>query len=275
MERPWSRYSCGMDINGMFLEPSNQGRQGMESRRFRLSRSKMLDFLDELEAAGGKARSLYLPSGLSLVEVESLLKEALETPTIPPGLAELVASSETGAILFWGFYRRCLILPPFPVTERYLAHSYDATILRSLLKRSFTVALILIRLGAYAIGICQGEKLIASKNGTGLVHARHKQGGSSQRRFERHREKQIEYFLDRVCQHVREQLEPHARAVDYVVYGGARTTILLLRKRCAFLQQFDNRTLPPLLTIPEPRKAVLEAAIGDVWSSTVVEWYER
>jgi hypothetical protein len=29
-----------------------------------------------------------------------------------------------------------------------------------------------------------------------------------------------------------------------------------------------------LLDIPEPRKAVLERALGNVWSTTVTEWYE-
>ena len=245
------------------------------SRRFQLRRLKMLGLLDELEAAGGKAKSLYVPPGLSLPEVESLLHVVLEAEPIPPNLAELAAGSETGAVLFWGSSRRCLVVPPFPVTEKYLTHDYDVEPLRSLLQHDFTLALILVRLGAYAIGICQGEKLIVSKVGTGLVHARHKKGGSSQRRFERHREKQIEYFLDRVCGHAKERLEPTAEALDYVVYGGARTTILSLRKRCPFLARFDNRTLPPLLNIPEPRRAVLEAAIGQVWSSGVTEWYDN
>ena len=131
-----------------------------------------------------------------------------------------------------------------------------------------------MRLGAYAIGICDGENLVSSKVGTGLVHGRHRQGGSSAHRFERHRDKQIEYFLTRVCQHAREQLEPQAKALDYVVYGGAWTTILLLQKQCPFLGQFDEPTLPPLLDIPEPRQAVLETAVNRVWSSTVIEWRE-
>jgi len=232
----------------------------------------MLGFIEQLGEAGDKAESLYVPSGLPLPEVESLLEKTLGTLAIPQELAELVTRSETGAIVFWGSSQRYLVLPPFPITEKYFAQGYDVARLRSLLKRDFMVALILVRLGAYAIGLCQGESLIISKVGTGLVHGRHKKGGSSQQRFQRHREKQIEYFLDRVCGHAQERLEPQARTLDYIVYGGARTTILSLQKRCSFLRQFDTRILPPLLDIPEPRKAVLETAVGRVWSSNVIEW---
>ena len=59
-----------------------------------------------------------------------------------------------------------------------------------------------------------------------------------------------------------------------MVYGGARTTILLLRRQCPFLGQFDDRILRMLLDIPEPRKAVLEKAIGTIWSTDVIEWCE-
>ena len=244
------------------------------SKRFFLGRAKMLAFLDELEAADSAARSLYIPPGLSRTEVEDSLKEVLNTPDIAANMTELAASSATGVVIFWGASRRFLVSPPFPITEKHFAPGYSVEPLRTLLRHDFSVALILVRLGSYAVGICRGESLIASKVGTGLVHGRHKKGGSSQQRFQRHREKQIESFLDRVCGHIKEKLEPQARTLDYLVYGGARTTILSLQKRCPFLQQFDNRTLAPLLDIPDPRQAVLETAVGRIWSSKVVEWYD-
>jgi len=245
----------------------------VQSRRFLLSRSKALKFLDELEKADNDAISLYMPNGLSISEIEDSLEKVLDVQAVPPEISELIADSETGAALFWGSARRCLIVPPFPMRERYYAQGYDVEPLRTLLKRDFTIVLVLIRLGAYAIGVSQGEQLITSKVGTGLIHSRHRQGGSSAHRFERHREKQIEYFLNRVCGHIREQLEPHAKAIDYMLYGGAKTTIQLIKKQCPFLEHFEKRTLPPLLTIPDPRQSVLEAAIGQVWSSQVIEWH--
>ena len=242
------------------------------SRRFFLSRAKMIGFLDELEAAAGEARSLYIPFGLSQPEVDNLLEKVFDPRAIPPELAASAAGSKMGAVIFWSPSRTYLVSPPFPIEEKYFTEGYAVEPLRSLLKRDFMVALVLVRLGAYAVGICQGESLIISKVGTGLVHGRHKKGGSSQQRFQRHRQNQIDSFLDRVCGHVRERLEPQARMLDYLVYGGAWTTILSLQKCCSFLRQFEGRLLPPLLDIPEPRKVVLETAIGRAWSSSVIEW---
>ena len=247
----------------------------LASERFFLGRLKMIGFLAELEATDDNtARSLYLPSGLSQPEIEALLEKVISPQLVPAEMAELVAGSRTGASLFWGSSLRCLVMPPFPVAEKAVFQGYAVEPLRSLLETDFKIALILVRLGAYAVGLCQGESLISSKVGTGLVHGRHKKGGSSQMRFQRHREKQIESFLNRVCGHVQERLQPHAKLVDYVVYGGARTTILSLQKRCPFLRQFDNSILPPLLDIPAPRKAVLEAAVSRIWSSCVMKWQD-
>lgn len=244
------------------------------SRRV-LNRTKMLDFLNEMEKTPCHGfRTLYLPPGVSSAEVENSIKEMPEHLDVMPQLAELASNSKTGSILFLSPERNFLALPPFPITERASLRSLAPEPLRSLLKPDYHIALILVRLGAYAIGVCNGENLVSSKVGTGLVHGRHKKGGSSQQRFARHRDKQIEYFLSRVCSHAREHFEPHQKALDYIIYGGARTTIQLLQKQCAFLSQLDKPALPPLLDIPEPRQAVLETAISRVWSSTVIEWQE-
>jgi len=232
----------------------------------------MLSFLDKLALTQGKAISLYLRRGTPQARVENLLRQVLAAIEVAPDMAGLISSSKMGAALFWNPEQSYLILPPFPIAEEYIANGYDVEPLRSLLSRDLLIALVLVRLGAYSIGICQGTKLIDSKTGTGLVHGRHKKGGSSQARFARHREKQIEQFLERACGHIREHLEPHARSLDYLVYGGARTTILALRKRCSLLSQFDDRILRMLLDIPEPRKAVLEKAISTIWSTDVIKW---
>jgi hypothetical protein len=239
-----------------------------------LSRAKMLDFIKELETKTSGARSLYLPPGLPQTEVETTLKKIAIGPDILPELSKIVVGSWTGAAIFWGPEARYIVLPPFPVSARLSANGLDTGPLQSLLERHRRMALVLVRLGAYAIGICDGEKLLSSKVGTGLVHGRHRQGGSSAHRFERHRDKQIEYFLTRVCQHTREQMEPIVKSLDYIVYGGARQTILLLQKQCPLLSKLATPALPPLLDIPDPRQAVLEQAVSRIWSSTVIECRE-
>lgn len=241
------------------------------TNRRQLSRRGTLRLLDNLETASGPAVSAYVPAGSRLPRTEGIPGDP-EGPL--PDLEKAVAHSPTGAVLFWGEPHRYLVLPPFPLREERVSRGYDVEPLRSFLKRDLAVALILVRLSAYAIGVFQGEKLVSSKVGTGHVHSRHKKGGSSQRRFERGREKQMEYFFQRICVRVREQLEPHARRLDYVVYGGERGTLLSFRQHCPFLAAFDQRTSGWLLNVRQPRQASLEAAIGDAWSSRVVQWHE-
>ena len=236
----------------------------------------MLSLLEELEEAEGPATSLYIPNDLPLPEVEKTLRAPLG-PGIEEALPDInkaVARSNTGAVIFWGEQGKYLLLPPFPIKERLFSSGYDVEPLRALLQQQLIVALILLRLGAYAVGVFQGETLLSSKVGTGLVHSRHRQGGSSARRFERHREKQIESFFTRVCGHVREHLEPYLKQLDYLIYGGERHTLLSFRKQCEFLQQFDERVLGTTLNVREPKQATLEAAISQAWSSEVVVWEE-
>jgi len=247
----------------------------LTSRQYRLNRLKTLDLLEGLEAVSDQAVSIYLPPGLSEANVSELVTNAIPVRDIPAKLFRYTAFSATGAAVFWGPSRKLIIQPPLPLTERFISPTIDFEQLRSILERNCSIALVLVRLGAFAVGVCQGEQLVTSKTGTSLVHGRHRKGGSSQRRFERRRENQARDFMERVCGHVRQQLEPHTSDLSYLVYGGARTTILSLKKQCSFLNQFEDRTLPPLLNIHRPRRAVLEEAITDVWSSTIIEWNEE
>ncbi|MDO8568629.1 MAG: Vms1/Ankzf1 family peptidyl-tRNA hydrolase [Dehalococcoidales bacterium] len=240
------------------------------ARQFFLTRAKMLAFLNELEGSAGGVRSVYLRVGLSPDKVKSRLEENFDPGGQPPELPGLIITSPTGAALFRGKPKTFLVLPPFPITVESSAPGYAAGPLRSLLKPDYRIALILVRLGSYAVGLCDGEKLVTSKVGTGLVHGRQRQGGSSAQRFHLRRENQIHSFLERVCGHVQEKLGTYEP--DFVAYGGARMTIAQLRKECRYLSRFEGRTLPPLLDIPDPRQAVLEAAIGRVWSSKIIEW---
>ena len=241
------------------------------STKFFLRRSKMLDFLNEVEQTHDLgAKSIYMPTGFSAPEIDVLLQKNGVHP-VPGEISQLASNSESGAILFWGNIRKCLVLPPFPLSEKNAFGGFVAEPLRRLLSSDFMVGLVLIHLGSYAIGICQGEKLVSSKVGTGLVHGRHKKGGSPQQRFQRRRENQVREFLDRVCLHTREHLDPYAQQIDYLVYGGPRQTVLLLQKRCPLLQSFEDRVLT-LLDVPSLRQHVLETAVVRIWSSCIIDW---
>ncbi|UCG54794.1 MAG: hypothetical protein JSV32_00825 [Dehalococcoidia bacterium] len=246
----------------------------MKSTKFFLRRSRMLDFLNEIERTPDlDAISVYMPPGFSTPEIEDLLQKG-GINSIPGELGQLASSAKNGSVLFWGNIRKCLVLPPFPLCDRIIFSGYAVDPLRPMLRKDFMIGLVLLHLGSYAVGICQGEKLISSKVGTGLIHGRHKKGGSSQQRFQRRREHQVQEFLDRVCLHAKEQIEPHAQLVDYIVYGGPSQTVLLLQKRCPFLQSLEDRVLP-LLDVTSLRQRVLETAVGRIWSSCIVDWQEE
>jgi peptide subunit release factor 1 (eRF1) len=243
--------------------------------RYKLPKVRMLRLLQELKANAIEIGSLCVPPQLSGREIAALLSNLQKTEQFPDDLAESIRSSPTGAILFWGPHHRYLVMPPFPVYEKRSANVCEIEPLHSLLNSEFKFALVLVRLGSFGLGVVRGETLLSSKVGTGLVHARHRQGGSSSHRFERHREKQMETFFTRVCTHARELLEPFAGQLDYVIYGGVRETLLDFRKQCRFLHQFDVKTLDITLDVREPNQAGLRQAIQEAWSSRIIQWDEK
>lgn len=244
-------------------------------KKYVLSRTKTLDLLRFLAgSSGGNDRTLYLPPSLSPSQLENQIKNLATPLKISGEILKVATASPTGAAVYRVEKQWRLIIPPFPFKDTIFFYNVETALLKTMLENDYTIGLLLVRLGSFACGVCRGEKLVTSKVGTGLIHGRHRQGGSSSHRFERHRDKQIETFLIRVCGHVREQLEPYAKAMDYMAYGGARTTILMAQKYCSFLEKLSKPVLPPLLDIPEPRLPVLKEAITRIWSSTIYEWSE-
>jgi peptide subunit release factor 1 (eRF1) len=246
----------------------------LSATRYKLSKTRLLHLLDELKANSIEVASLCIPPTSSRTDIEHMMESIVNIKTVPEDISKSVAESPTGAIMFWGPRHRYLVMPPFPINEQRSSDICEIEPLNALLNKEFLFGLVLVRMGAYGIAVVQGEKLVTSKVGTGLVHARHRQGGSSSHRFERHREKQMETFFTRVCGHTREQLEPYARQLEYVIYGGTKETLLEFRKQCHFLHQFDNRTLYLLLNIREPKQSGLQEAVQEAWSSRVVQWDE-
>jgi hypothetical protein len=245
----------------------------LTAREYHLKRPKLLSLLERLAEAGGAARSLYFKPGLPLSEIEGMISRELdEQASVVP--AALIYRSATGGVLYWGEAHKYLLLPPFPLAETGMQIGFQVEPLRGIVSADYTVAVIAVRLGSYGIGVFKGPRLVSSKVGTGLVHARHKKGGSSSGRFARHREKQIESFFTRVCGHLRDKVEPYLNQVDYAVYGGEAQTVTSFRKSCPLTRQLDGRTLEYLLNLREPRQASLVAAIEDVYAARVVHWYE-
>lgn len=246
----------------VFLSPSRQV----------LQRGRMLGLLERLHDKPGEATTAYFRPGGDGAALEKMIMLAHRLESPPQGLAKAVGSSGTGGALFWAEDLGLLVTTHFPMTEEFVTEGIEVGPLKEMICQDRSVALLVVRLGEYGVGVFRGETLVSSKVGGGLVHSRHRQGGSSAHRFERHRDKQIEAFFTRVCEHTREQLEPCLHNLHHLVYGGERHTLLAFRARCEFLKVFESRTLDVVLDVRHPRQRALEEAIGRVLSVAVTAW---
>ncbi|MCX5994238.1 MAG: Vms1/Ankzf1 family peptidyl-tRNA hydrolase [Chloroflexi bacterium] len=240
------------------------------TNRFNLTRSRALRWLDDLPGRE-VAFTLYIEPGTGRVEIEKLLAQALDRGETLDALAEKAVASPTGAAIFYQMSKSFVIWPPFPLAGGGLHRCCEPAPFRSMLEKDWQMGLVLVRLGRYSVGVFQGEKLLAGKAGTGLVHARHHKGGSSANRFARHREKQMEYFFTRVEGHAREILAPYVRSIDYIMYGGTRDTLLRMWKQCAFFESLRPKTVDRLIALREPRRSTFDDALEEAYMSTVYE----
>lgn len=123
------------------------------------------------------------------------------------------------------------------------------------------IGLLLARAGAVAVGVADGDRLVASKVETRYVQGRTAAGGWSQQRFARRRANQAKASANEAADLAARVLLPTASSLAALVCGGDRRTIdtILADPRLA--------PLAPLradrhLAVPEPRHAVLVDAVA-------------
>jgi hypothetical protein len=238
-----------------------------------LTRAGALRWLGKLEEAPPAFTAYFTPS-MPGPEIEKTLLAVLDRGQLLDEIAGKVEKSPTGAAVLYFMDKTFVIWPPFPLKENKIVRSYDAGLLKMMLEHDWRLGLVLVRLGHYAIGLFQGERLIEGKAGTGLVHARHHKGGSSANRFARHREKQMEYFFTRVEIHAREIIEPHLKEIDFILYGGTRDTLQVMWRQCSFFNTLQSKTIGRLLSVREPKRSSFEEAAALAYTSTVFEIIE-
>lgn len=139
------------------------------------------------------------------------------------------------------------------------------------LARDRLVGVLLVRLGGFAIGVFEGERLLASKVGTRNVHGRHRAGGSSANRFRRRREGQARELVQAAAGHAARVLSPYSDRLEAVALGGDRFAIRDTLAARRDLTEIAERALPRFLTVADPRRAVLERSILDVYAAEVTE----
>jgi hypothetical protein len=153
-----------------------------------------------------------------------------------------------------------------------LAHvgTYDTVHVAPLLDeiaRDHLVAVLLVRLGGYAAGMFDGERLLRSKVGARFVKNRNKKGGSSSNRFRRRREEQAKALIEEAAAVAAQVLAP----APFAALGGDRTAIeavLVEKRELAWLRE---RSIPRFLTVPDPRLRTLETLPYDLYAVRVEE----
>jgi peptide subunit release factor 1 (eRF1) len=160
------------------------------------------------------------------------------------------------------------VRPPFGLAHARVYESVELGPLFEELARDHVVAAVLVRLGGFAVGLFDGERLVASKVGSRFVKGRHKKGGSSSGRFRRRREEQERALIEAAAGTAGTILEPHRARIEHVALGGNRWAA---RKVVEQLPWLGERALPRFFTVPEPRHRELERLPYELYSAEVSE----
>ena len=208
----------------------------------------------------GNGRTLCLPPGAS---------PPADIP-LDDALADAVGASGTGAFIFWSDAETHAVLPPFPVEIAAALDGWDTGPLLALLDRPRTILVLLLRLGGYAVGVYEGERLAQSKVGSRFVKGRHKKGGSSSGRFARRREGQSRELMDKTAEVFQQQAEAYDSPFDHLLLGGDRMTLLAFQKRCQFLEKLESIRLPRILNVGDPKLETLRSLPRLIYTSRVI-----
>jgi hypothetical protein len=122
-----------------------------------------------------------------------------------------------------------------------------------------TIGLLLVRLGGYSVGIARAGIVLSSHTGSRLVHGRSAAGGQSQQRFARRREGQARMALRAAADAAARVLLPRAAELDGVVLGGDSAALRTVTADPRLIG-LRERIQPRVLTVAEPRRAVLDEA---------------
>ncbi|MEX2237369.1 MAG: Vms1/Ankzf1 family peptidyl-tRNA hydrolase [Dehalococcoidia bacterium] len=189
--------------------------------------------------------------------------------TLLPGEFFLESPSETGWYIVETERRRVAVAPPYPI--RAAAAGDDLAPLARELDEVRVSAVILVRLGRYAVGVFEGTLLVSSKVDARYVGGQHKAGGWSQKRFVRIREKQARELFDKVCLVAQEKLTPYEDRIERLWLGGDEHVLNGFRDRCPWVERFAGRIAERRLATPKPDLAGLKSSIEEALSFLVLE----
>ena len=160
------------------------------------------------------------------------------------------------------------VRPPFGLGHARVYETVELGPLFEALAADHVVAALLVRLGGYAVGVFEGEQLVASKVGSRFVKGRHKKGGSSANRFRRRRDEQERALLDAAAETAARVLEPYRDRIEHVAVGGDRAAARRVVERLPWLKQ---KALPRFFTVADPRQRELDRLPYELYAAELTE----
>lgn len=125
--------------------------------------------------------------------------------------------------------------------------------------------ILLVRKGGFAVARLEGDRIVESKVGQRHVQGRTKAGGQSQQRFARRRDNQARQAFEAAAEHAARIIAN----VPVLVVGGDHTAVGAVLEDPR-LRAAAAGVCGPFLTVPDPRRGVLEAAVEDARSVGIV-----
>lgn len=169
--------------------------------------------------------------------------------------------SKTGYIALWDKNEliTCILVPPFPIENDFIREDrFRLDKLKDLYNSELKIGFASIHAGKSGTGLIKGSEMENFKITQGYVKGKHSKGGSSQGRFERIRENQIQKHEEKV----REQIKERINDPDYLVLDGNKKILNRIKENLPF----DKLVIEKSLDIGKINKNSPEQLIEQIWS---------
>jgi Actinobacteria/chloroflexi VLRF1 release factor len=122
--------------------------------------------------------------------------------------------------------------------------------------RTRRVGVLLVRLGGFAAGVFDGDRMLVAKASSRPVHGRSAAGGWSQQRFARRREGQAKVAYAAAADTAAAILLPELASLEAVVLGGDKTAIKTVLADVR-LTRLSALAVDQRLDVPDPTRRLL------------------
>ena len=232
-----------------------------------MTRSVLYKHLDDSEFGNNVDRTIYL-TPLATMDINKASPVALSGESVN-AIVDYLGYSETGYVLFRNSDHIEVVTPRLKMNMDAMVEGFDFYMLKDVFDDQPYVGVVLVRLGRFAVVLLRGEKIIDSKTQGRYVKNRHRAGGSSQRRFERSRERLVRELYDKVCEISSSIFRPFLGQINSVYLGGEKHTLNGFMKRCLLFN--EKKVLVPsrLVSVGDPNQKAINQIHKEVYKSKV------